>query len=75
MSSSKQPISSWNYEASVEQVEAMIAKIESGDLPLETVFSQFEVAVEEVRQCEQFLKQGTERMNLLIETLENDVEF
>ncbi|MEA5537366.1 exodeoxyribonuclease VII small subunit [Crocosphaera sp. XPORK-15E] len=65
----------WNYEASVAEVEAIIENLESGDLPLNTVFSQFEVAVQQIRQCEQFLNQGKERMDLLIETLEEDIEF
>ena len=49
----------------------MIDKIESGDLALETVFEEFELAVEQVNQCEQFLNQGIEKMNLMIETLED----
>lgn len=65
----------WNYETSVSKIEAMIAKIESGELPLETAFSQFEEAIQEVKKCEKFLNQGTQRMNLLIETLEDEEEF
>jgi exodeoxyribonuclease VII small subunit len=75
MDSPNQLSASWNYEASVAEVEAIISTIESGDLPLETVFSQFEDAVQQIRQCEQFLNQGKERMNLLIETLEDEIEF
>ena len=75
MDSPKQSSSSWNYEATVAEVEAIIASIESGDLPLETVFSNFEKAVQQIHQCEQFLNQGKQRMNLLIETLEDDLEF
>ncbi|MGB5594756.1 MAG: exodeoxyribonuclease VII small subunit [Crocosphaera sp.] len=52
-------------------MEQMINKIESGDLPLETVFEEFELAVQEINQCEQFLNQGTKKMELLIETLED----
>ncbi|MCH2246902.1 MAG: exodeoxyribonuclease VII small subunit [Crocosphaera sp.] len=56
-------------------MEALIEKIESGDLPLETVFSKFEIAVQQIQQCEQFLSQGVKRMELLIETLEDDLDF
>ncbi|ACB54380.1 putative exodeoxyribonuclease VII small subunit [Crocosphaera subtropica ATCC 51142] len=61
----------WNYETAISSVEEMINKIESGNLPLETVFEEFELAVEQVNQCEQFLNQGMEKMELLIETLED----
>ena len=75
MSSSRETEPNWNYEASVAEIEALIEKIESGDLPLETVFSKFEIAVQQIQQCEQFLSQGGKRMELLIETLEDDLDF
>ncbi|MGK7928415.1 MAG: exodeoxyribonuclease VII small subunit [Spirulina sp.] len=65
----------WNYEEAVAEIEAIAAKIESGALPLEEVFDQFEVAVKQLHQCETFLNEGKERMDLLIETLEDDPEF
>ncbi len=37
---------SWNYEAAVAKVEAIIALIEAGELELEEVFEQFAAAVE-----------------------------
>lgn len=61
----------WNYETAIAFIEEMIDKIESGNLPLETVFEEFELAVEQVNQCEQFFNQGMEKMELLIETLED----
>ncbi|MEM9542427.1 MAG: exodeoxyribonuclease VII small subunit [Cyanobacteria bacterium P01_E01_bin.42] len=67
--------SEWNYEEAVVEVEAIAARIESGALPLEAVFDQFEVAIEQLRQCEMFLNQGKERMDLLIETLEDEPTF
>ncbi len=71
----------WNYETAISKrsasrcasIEQMINQIESGNLTLEKVFEEFEQAVEQVNQCEQFLNQGTKKMELLIETLE-DVE-
>ena len=72
MKSSEPTSTPWNYETSVAQIEAIIASLESGDLPLETVLNQFEEAVQEVHRCEQFFNQGTQRMNLLIETLEEE---
>jgi exodeoxyribonuclease VII small subunit len=65
----------WNYEVTVTQIEEIINQIESGSLPLENVFEKFAIAVEYLRQCESFLNQGKDRMNLLIETLEEEPEF
>ena len=64
----------WNYETAVAEIEKTISQIEGGSLPLEEVFEQFAIAVEGLQQCETFLNQGKERMNLLIETLEAESE-
>ncbi|MDB9314677.1 exodeoxyribonuclease VII small subunit [Spirulina sp. CS-785/01] len=62
---------SWNYEDAVQEIEDIIQQLETGTLPLEEVFRQFEVAVQQLQQCETFLNQGQDRMTLLIETLED----
>ena len=64
----------WNYETGVNEIEAIIDQIEAGDLPLEEVFNQFEIAVEHLHRCENFLRQGKEKMDLLIETLNQGIE-
>jgi exonuclease VII small subunit len=45
------------YEEKVAQVEEILGEIESGDLELTAVFSQFAVAVESLQQRESFLSQ------------------
>lgn len=65
----------WNYEATVAEVEEIVSQIESGALPLEEVFDQFATAVKLLRQCETFLSQSKQRMDLLIETLEPELDF
>ncbi|AUB38205.1 xseB, exodeoxyribonuclease VII small subunit [Nostoc flagelliforme CCNUN1] len=62
----------WNYEAKVAEIEGMIARIESGELELEAVFEQFASAVEYLRQCESFLQQRQQQVELLIETLSDE---
>ena len=59
----------WNYETKVAEIEAIIARIESGELELEAVFDQFANAVEYLQQCETFLQQRQQQVDLLIETL------
>ncbi|NEN97134.1 MAG: exodeoxyribonuclease VII small subunit [Moorea sp. SIO3I7] len=65
----------WNYEATVAKVETIIRKIETGELELAEVFDQFSAAVEYLHQCEYFLDQRQQQMDLLIETLNNDSDF
>jgi exodeoxyribonuclease VII small subunit len=65
---------SWNYEATVTQVETIIKQIETGKLELAEVFEQFAAASKYLSQCEAFLKDRQQQMDLLIETL-TDEEF
>jgi len=62
----------WNYEAKVAEVEKIIAQIEAGELELEEVFEKFTAAVEYLRQCETFLQQRQQQVDLLIETLSDE---
>ncbi|NEO41845.1 MAG: exodeoxyribonuclease VII small subunit [Moorea sp. SIOASIH] len=65
----------WNYEATVAKVETIIRQIETGELELAEVFDQFATAVEYLHQCEDFLAERQQKMDLLIETLTNDSDF
>lgn len=67
--------SGWNYEETVDRIEAIIDRVESGDLPLEEVFEQFAVAVECLQECESFLLRGKEQMELSIELLAAEPDF
>jgi exodeoxyribonuclease VII small subunit len=66
---------SWNYEATVKQIESAIARIESGELELAQVFDEFAAAVDRLRQCETFLSERQQQIDLLIETLSDEPEF
>ncbi len=59
----------WTYEETVAQVEDIIAQIESGELDIAQVFDRFADAVQHLRQCETFLADRRQQMELLIETL------
>lgn len=62
----------FKYEETVVNIERVIAQIESGELTLEEVFEKFSIAMTDLQKCEDFLTQGQQQMNLLIETLEDD---
>ena len=64
--------SDWSYEATVAQVEAVVKQLETGELPLADVFDQFTTAVEQLQQCEAYLDQKRQQVDLLIEVLSND---
>jgi exodeoxyribonuclease VII small subunit len=64
--------SDWSYETSVAYVEEIITQIEDGEMDLADVFEQFASAVKHLRQCETFLQQQKQRMDVLIETLTDD---
>ncbi|MEH2072550.1 MAG: exodeoxyribonuclease VII small subunit [Nostoc sp.] len=71
-SSNSEPMEGWNYESKVIEIEGIIARIEAGELELEEVFDQFGKAVEYLRQCESFLQQRQQQVDLLIETLSDN---
>jgi len=62
----------WNYEQTVMQVEAIVAQIESGELELADVFEQFSQAVIHLNQCEMFLREHQQAVDLLIQTLSDE---
>ncbi|HIK43281.1 MAG TPA: exodeoxyribonuclease VII small subunit [Leptolyngbyaceae cyanobacterium M65_K2018_010] len=59
----------WSYEDAVATIEAIIADLESGRLPLAEVLAQFEQAVQALQQCESYLREKRSQVDLLIETL------
>ena len=75
MVKSKLRQSDWNYEETVDRIEAIIDRVESGELPLEEVFEQFAVAVECLQECEGFLARGKDQMDLAIELLAKEPDF
>jgi exodeoxyribonuclease VII small subunit len=62
----------WSYEGKVKEVEEIIAKIEAGELDLVDVFDQFAIAVEGLKQCDRFLQERQQQVDLLIETLQDE---
>jgi exodeoxyribonuclease VII small subunit len=59
----------WSYETTVTTVESIITDLESGHLPLAEVLSQFEQAVKALQDCDAYLQEKQQQVDLLIETL------
>jgi exodeoxyribonuclease VII small subunit len=64
----------WNYETTVSQIETTLNQIEGGEMDLADVFTQFSSAIDQLKQCEKFLGDRQQQVDLLIETL-TDTEF
>jgi len=54
-----------DFEASMEELEAIVERLEHGDLPLEESLRQFERGVELTRSCQAALKQAEQKVKFL----------
>ncbi len=58
---------SYPFEESLNKLEGLVEKMESGDLSLEDSLKTFEEGIKLTRECQQALKQAEQKVNLLIE--------
>jgi len=55
------------FESAIAELEALVATMEEGDLPLEEALKQFERGVTLTRQCQQALEQAEQKVEILME--------
>ena len=55
-----------DFEAALEELEALVARLEEGDLSLEDSLSCFERGVHLTRTCQQALKQAEQKVEALV---------
>lgn len=55
------------FEEAYARLEALVAEMERGDLPLEALLSKFEEGVGLVKHCQAFLKQAQLRVEQFVE--------
>ena len=60
----------WTYEGAIAHIEATLARLESGQLPLAEVLEQFQQASQELQRCEAFLREKQDQLDILVEVLE-----
>ena len=53
-------------EKSIKSLEALVTKLESGDLSLEKALAEFEKGVVLTRQCQQTLQEAEQRIQILL---------
>ncbi|WP_368913540.1 exodeoxyribonuclease VII small subunit [Mixta calida] len=59
----EQPIS---FETSLQQLEQIVTRLESGDLPLEEALNEFERGVQLARVGQKTLQQAEQRVQILL---------
>ena len=55
-----------DFEQALAELEALVARLERGDLPLEEALKTFERGVELTRQCQGSLKAAQQRVDILL---------
>ncbi len=56
-----------NFEQSMEQLEALVQKMESGQLSLEDSLKSFEQGIGLIRGCQKSLQEAKQRVSILVE--------
>lgn len=56
-----------NFEASLQELEKIVRRLEDGDLPLEESLKLFEDGVRLSRECQERLNQAERRIEILLE--------
>jgi len=53
-------------EKSLEELEALVVRLEKGDLPLEQALKEFEQGVKLTRQCQAALQEAEQKVEILL---------
>ena len=55
-----------DFEQALSELEAVVERLEHGDMPLEEALKQFERGIELTRSCQASLKQAEQRVEILL---------
>jgi exodeoxyribonuclease VII small subunit len=67
----KQDKSLGKLEKSLEELEALVTRLEGGDLSLESALKEFERGVKLTRQCQTALKDAEQKVEILLSNAED----
>ena len=56
-----------NFEQSLSQLEALVAHMESGELPLEEALQSFERGIQLTRECQSALQAAQHKVQILMQ--------
>lgn len=60
-----------SFESSLSELESIVARLESGELPLEEALNEFERGVQLARQSQKKLQQAEQRVQILLSDNDN----
>jgi len=63
---SEQPAAQPDFEQSLTELEALVSKLEQGDVPLEDALKTFERGVTLTRQCQSALRAAQQKVEILL---------
>lgn len=64
-----------DFEAAMDELEKLVARMEEGDLPLEETLRQFQRGIELTRHCQKSLTDAEQKVEILVEKAgQTDVE-
>ena len=55
-----------DFETTLKELEEIVAKLESGELPLEEALNEFETAIKLVQQGQERLQKAEQRIQILL---------
>jgi exodeoxyribonuclease VII small subunit len=64
-------LKSVNFEAKIQELAAIVEKIESGELTLEEAMQQFEKGVKLTQECHTVLQNAEQKVKILVEQAGN----
>ncbi len=58
----------FQLEKSLQELEDLVAELDSGDLPLETAMKKFEEGIKLTRGCQSALKEAEQKVEILMQS-------
>lgn len=62
-----------SFEESMTELEEVLKKLESGELPLEQAISEFERGIKLVGECQKLLNRAEQKVKQLLKSSEGEV--
>jgi len=56
-----------DFEAALEELEQLVTRMESGELPLEEALKQFERGITLTRDCQRALREAEQKVDMLMD--------
>ena len=63
----KKKAAKFDFESAMEELEALVERMESGDASLEDSLKDFERGIELTRQCQQALQEAEQKVQILLD--------